>query len=116
MALTDRQKLGLRGERKAVRYLKRNGYKILERNFKCRFGEADIIAKKGDTVAFIEVKTRDSDIFGAPREAVTPEKQKRYISIANYYFANCILQFTLVRFDVIEIYKKQITHIENAFY
>lgn len=115
MALTKKQRLGRYGERRAVKYLKRGGYKILERNYSCPFGEADIIARKGDTVAFVEVKTRENDSFGAPREAVNFAKQKRYISIAEYYFLRCSLTNTVVRFDVIEILDKKLTHIENAF-
>ena len=115
MALTERQKLGRYGERRAAKFLKKNGYKIIEKNFKCKFGEADIIAEKGDTIAFVEVKTRDSDLFGAPREAVTREKQRRYKLIAEYYFASCAIENITVRFDVIEIYEKELTHIENAF-
>lgn len=108
------KKLGRDGEKKAVRYLKKNKYKILETNYRTRFGEVDIIAKKGETVAFIEVKTRLTDIFGAPSEAVTRERQRKYISAAKYYFAGEIINCT-VRFDVIEIFRGQLNHIENAF-
>ena len=109
------QKLGKNGEKEACSYLKKNGWKILEKNYKTPFGEIDIIAKKDDTVAFIEVKTRLSDIFGLPSEAVTNVRKQRYIRGANYYFTGKIINCT-VRFDIIEVFQNQINHIENAFY
>ena len=108
------KKLGRAGEKQAVKYLKKKGYKILEKNYKNPFGEVDIIAKKDDTVAFIEVKTRLSDIFGAPSEAVDAARRKRYINAAKYYFIRGC-PYT-VRFDVIEVYRGEINHIINAFY
>lgn len=108
------KKLGKDGEKQAVKYLKKNRYKILEKNYKTRFGEVDIIAKKGDVVAFIEVKTRLSDIFGTPAQAVTAERRRKYFLAAKYYFAGEITDCT-VRFDIIEIFRGQLNHIENAF-
>ncbi len=114
MALDERQVLGRKGEKTAAKYLKRNGWKILERNYVSPVGEVDIIARKDETIAFVEVKTRLSDIFGTPSERVTADKIRRYRMGANFYFAerevNCI-----VRFDIIEVYKKTVNHIENAF-
>ena len=109
------KRLGARGEGKARRYLKKSGYKILESNYKNPFGEVDIIAQKEDVIAFIEVKTRLSDKFGQPSEAVTESRKKKYISAANYYFAGREIDVT-VRFDIIEILCNNINHIENAFY
>ena len=108
-------KLGKRGERQAQKYLKRQGWKILEKNWKNPFGEVDIIAKRDEVIAFIEVKTRLSDEFGAPNEAVQKSRKLKYIRGANYYFLNKNIDCT-VRFDIIEIYKGQLNHIENAFY
>lgn len=108
-------KLGKKGEKQARRYLKREGWKILERNYKNPFGEVDIIAKKDDVYAFVEVKTRLSDIFGMPSEAVGSERKRKYILGANYYFANKMIKHT-VRFDVIEIFQGRLNHIENAFW
>ena len=108
------KKLGKQGEKKAREYLKSNGWKILESNYTTPFGEIDIIAKKDDTVAFIEVKTRLSDVFGIPSEAVTNQRKLRYIRGANYYFSNKIIDCT-VRFDIIEVFKNELNHIENAF-
>lgn len=114
MAITPLRLLGDRGERRARRYLKRSGYKILERNFKNPFGEVDIIAKKGDVVAFIEVKTRSSDLFGMPSEAVLRDKKRRYVRAAEFYFANRQID-VVVRFDVIEVYRGKVNHILSAF-
>ncbi len=108
------KKLGEKGERRAVRYLKRKGYKILERNYRSPFGEVDVIAKRGEYIAFCEVKTRLSDDFGSPREAVDEARRRRYRLAAELYarkdYYDCV-----VRFDVIEVCKDGLNHIENAF-
>lgn len=111
----EKRRLGFFGESKAARYLKRHGYKISERNFRCPFGEVDIIAQKGDVTAFIEVKTRTSDNYGEPNEAVDNKRKQRYKNCVRFYFANREIDCT-VRFDVIEVTKAGINHIENAFY
>ena len=108
-------RLGKKGERRARRYLFFKGWKILEKNYKNPFGEVDIIAKKKDIIAFIEVKTRLSDIFGLPNEAVNEARKRRYIMAAKYYFTGREPGVT-VRFDIIEIFRGQLNHIENAFY
>ncbi len=114
MAADHTKITGRKGENTAAKYLKRNGWRILQRNYVSPFGEVDIIAQKGDTIAFVEVKTTLTDIFGTPSEKVTSDKIRRYRMGANYYFTereiNCV-----VRFDIIEVYKKTINHIENAF-
>ena len=109
------RRLGFWGENRAVKFLKRSGYKILERNFRCPFGEVDIIAENAEAVAFIEVKTRTSDCFGAPNQAVNAQRQARYKNCARFYFAHRQIDFT-VRFDIIEVTKEGLNHIENAFY
>lgn len=111
----DNAWLGRKGERKARRYLKRRGWKIAEKNYRNPFGEVDIIAKKGDVLAFIEVKTRLSDRFGAPAEAVGAERKRRYVQAAKYYFAGREPDCT-VRFDIVEVFADGLNHIENAFY
>ena len=117
MAVNDREnkELGKWGEEQALKYLKRSGYKILKRNYKNPFGEVDIIAEKDDTVAFIEVKTRLSENYGAPSEAVNNRRRNKYIQAAKYYFYGKQIEKT-VRFDIIEILRGEINHIENAFY
>ena len=118
MALTERGKhnreLGKAGENKAARYLFFRGWKILAKNFKTPFGEIDIIAKRKVVIAFIEVKTRLSDVFGLPSEAVDERRKRRYIAGANYYLLNKNVDLT-VRFDIIEVFRGQLNHIENAF-
>ena len=113
----DRQNklLGKRGENIAVSYLKDSGYKILERGYKNPFGEVDIIASKDDTVAFIEVKTRLNENYGAPSEAVDRRRRDKYLKAAKYYFYGKQIEVT-VRFDIIEILRDELNHIENAFY
>ncbi len=108
------KKLGIKGEKKARRYLKLRFWKILEKNFKCPFGEVDIIAKRGRVVAFVEVKTRLSDKFGMPSEAVNAEKRRRYVMCAKYYFSGKTIDCT-VRFDIIEVFKGKINYFANAF-
>ncbi|MBO5328418.1 MAG: YraN family protein [Clostridia bacterium] len=115
MAITEKRKLGDKGEALAVKYLKESGYKIIAKNFKCPFGEVDIIAKKEENVAFIEVKTRTSYAFGSPAEAVNEERIKRYKNCARFYFAGGVHNYN-IRFDIIEIYNEKLDHIENAFY
>lgn len=111
----ENRKLGFWGEGKAAAYLKRQGYKILERNFKCPYGEVDIIAQREDVLAFIEVKTRKNDNFGEPNEAVDERRKARYRNCVRFYFSGREIDLT-VRFDVIEVKKEGLNHIENAFY
>lgn len=108
------KRLGAKGEARARGYLKENGYKILEKNYKNPFGEIDIIAEKDGVIAFIEVKTRLSDKFGAPSEAVGKTRQTKYIMGAKSYFNGREMD-CVVRFDLIEVYKDRINHLENAF-
>lgn len=110
----EKRALGFRGESRAVKFLKDSGYTVLHRNFSCPFGEVDIIAQKEGVLCFIEVKTRSSDYFGAPNQAVDKKRQTRYINSARYYFSNREIDCT-VRFDIIEVVDGKINHIENAF-
>lgn len=77
--------LGKIGEEKAIEFLKKNGYKIIDRNFRTKIGEIDIICKKKREIVFIEVKTRSSDDFGLPEEAVNEKKLKRMEKVAYLY-------------------------------
>ncbi len=108
--------LGRVGERLAEKYLKSIGYEILEKNFTTTFGEIDIIAKHQDYIVFVEVKTRENTLYGNPGEAVNYKKREKYKNLANAYLVkegkieeNC-------RFDVVEVVKRKINHIINAFY
>lgn len=95
--------LGRRGEEAAARFLERRGMDILERNWKCIAGEADIIARDEDALHFVEVKTRSSIAQGFPSEAVGPEKRERYERIAAAYLATCEFTGIAVMFDIISI-------------
>jgi len=77
--------IAIRGEDLASDYLAKKGYKILERNFRKRYGEIDIVALDRNTLVFIEVKTRSSNQFGSPLESITPWKLKSVIKTAQYY-------------------------------
>lgn len=108
--------LGRSGERQAEKFLKQNKYKIIEKNYTTKFGEADLIARYKDLIVFIEVKTRTSQAYGMPSDAVDYTKRSRYIKIAEYYLMTHEEYSELcVRFDVIEILNDQINHIQNAF-
>lgn len=108
--------LGRVGEKKAVEYLKEQGYKILDKNYKTRVGEIDIVAKIEDEIVFVEVKTRSSDRFGSPSLAVNYEKQRKYFSVAtSYLIKNFGTEDKNCRFDVVEIEDGKINHIINAF-
>ena len=107
--------LGRAGELKATEFLKKNGYKILETNYTTPLGEIDIIATDKEYVVFIEVKTRTSDVYGAPSEAVNFRKQQKYYKTALYYLQRNKKTESPCRFDVIEIEDGKINHILNAF-
>lgn len=107
--------LGRKGEDLTAKYLKKRGYKLLERNFRTPFGEADIVALSPDGyTCFVEVKTRETDGFGAPSEAVTESKRQRYRKMAGYWCLG-LGRETAVRFDVASVYKGEIEYFENAF-
>lgn len=107
--------MGRAGERKATEFLKKNGFKILTKNYKTPFGEIDIIALDKESIVFIEVKTRTSEVYGAPCEAVDKKKQERYYKSATYYLQKEKKTDNSCRFDVVEIKNGQINHIFNAF-
>ena len=117
----DKKLLGRYGEEQAAGFLKKKKYKILGLNYSCRFGEVDIIAQKGEYIAFVEVKLRKNADFAQAREFVTVNKQQRVSTAAQLWLANNPTD-KQPRFDVIEVYAPdgmegplQINHIENAF-
>ncbi|MGA7563638.1 MAG: YraN family protein [Desulfobaccales bacterium] len=117
---TTRRQLGDAGEDLAASALKRQGYKILERNYLTPLGEIDLIARQGKVLVVIEVKTRRGERFGAPQEAVSAAKQNRLRRLADYYLKQKRLGAdVLVRFDVVGITVNdqgpQIEIIQNAF-
>ncbi len=107
--------LGGAGEKLAVKFVKKKGFKILKKNYKTPLGEIDIIAQDKDVIVFIEVKTRTSEEFGLPCQAVDKRKQEKYYKIATYYLQREKKMDVECRFDVIEIENGEINHIFNAF-
>jgi putative endonuclease len=109
---------GDRGERAAARYLRRQGMRIVTRGYHTLWGEIDLVARDGDVLVFIEVKTRR---FGAPAEAVTSEKQRRLTMAALHFLRRHDLLVERCRFDVVAIVwaedrsPPQIEHIRDAF-
>lgn len=100
----------------AVDYLKENNYTILERNFRCRIGEIDIIARDGRYLVFIEVKYRQNNQYGYPCEAVNKNKQNTIYKVASVYLKKNKMSFeTPIRFDVISILGDKIKLIKNAY-
>jgi putative endonuclease len=96
-------KLGAKGEDIVVHYLKSRGYRILERNYRVRLGEIDVIAEQGDELVFIEVKTRSDNLFGSPFESVTMQKQKQLSKVALEYISKHGCHNRSARFDVVGI-------------
>ena len=98
-----RQRLGSNGETLAAAELERRGCRIVERNYRIRSGEIDIVADDAGTIVFVEVKTKTSGDYGDPVEEVTPQKQRQIISMGEYYAAYCLPPNTPCRFDVVTV-------------
>ncbi len=119
MSEDQRHKLGCWGEALAASYLEKQGLRVVERGFRCRFGEIDIIAQISEVLVFCEVKTRRRETFGAPQEAVSWSKQKRLVKTAGWYLNQHSWDGEL-RFDVIAILapaggEPKIEWIQDAF-
>jgi putative endonuclease len=115
-----RQQLGLDGEALAERELRRAGLRILERRYRTRHGEIDIVAEDGDILVFVEVKTRTRTVHGAPSAAVTPRKRGRIARVAAAFLQSAGLAERPCRFDVVEVLPAPsggttIRHIADAF-
>lgn len=118
--MTDRRaEIGRDGERRACEFLRRRGYRIIETNVRSRLGEIDVVCRDETTVVFAEVKTRTSDRFGTPAEAVTPRKQAKLRALARAYLADRGLDDAEARFDVLAVRLDAdppvVEHIEGAF-
>lgn len=112
----NNKNIGDLGEKVASDFLKKQGYKIIERNYECKQGEIDIIAIDKKELVFIEVKTRNSKKYGEAIEAITPEKLKHLISSIKYYLYERNLQDEFIRIDAIEVYLEKniiINHIKK---
>ncbi|MFA5524456.1 MAG: YraN family protein [Tissierellales bacterium] len=119
MTMNNTRTIGNIGERIALNFLLKNGYKILERNFRVKFGEIDIIALIDHTIVFIEVKSRSNNKYGFPYESVNYKKQQKIIRVAQNYIKIKNIKECQYRFDIIEVYlnsSEKINHIVNAFW
>ena len=114
-----RQQFGKKSEDLAVWYLKKNGYKILEQNYRTRLGEIDIIAKDKKTLVFVEVKSRRSVRYGSPKWSVTHQKQRKISMVALQYLKKTRQTDAAARFDVVAVISNrdepQIEVVKNAF-
>jgi len=115
-----RKEVGAIGEKLAVDFLKKRGYKILQRNYRCREGEIDIIAQKDEFLVFVEVRTKKNTAFGTPEESVTLSKREKLISLANAYIQAYNKPPQSWRIDVVAVELtpdnrvSRLEHIENA--
>jgi putative endonuclease len=111
-------KLGEKGERLAIKFLNKKGYKVIKQNYRTPIGEIDIIAKDGETLVFIEVKTRESIAYGLPFEAVNNIKKRKITKVAMLYLKR-FKEMPPCRFDVVSIYykndKPEFELIKDAF-
>ena len=113
--------VGTRGEQLAVKILRKSGYKILQRNYRCKLGEIDIVCYDRGTIAFVEVKTRHSDAYGPPERSVTEAKKRQIAKVALHYVAEKKIEGIDFRFDVVSIFHTPlekhpiITLFKNAF-
>ncbi|MEK7872695.1 MAG: YraN family protein [Chloroflexota bacterium] len=115
-----KQRTGAWGERFARTYLAQRGYRILEANYRCAYGEIDLVADKGDCLVFVEVRTRRSRAFGTPEESVTPRKIEHLKSSAEHYLQTHTGLPLSWRIDLVALELgpggrvERINHIENA--
>ena len=107
--------LGLKGEKIAEQTLKKQGYKIVYTNYVTPFGEADLVCEKDGVIVFVEVKTRTSNKYGTPAQAVDNKKQKKYRDIATYYLKSNDVEDVPVSFMVVEILGDNVNIISDAF-
>lgn len=115
--MENKRAIGNTYEDKAAKHLESNGFSIIERNFRCKIGEIDIIAKKDQYIVFVEVKYRKNQVKGEPWEAVNYKKQQRIKNVARYFLMLHHYQEDMpCRFDVVTILGEQLYLYENAYY
>lgn len=108
------ERRGKEGEKKAASYLRKRGFRILERNYHCRSGEIDLVALEGDFLVFVEVKQRKEGSLVSPEEAVTPEKKRKIVFCSKCWIMEHNYRGN-VRYDVVAIRGKRLRHYEGAF-
>lgn len=116
MTAIDRRQVGADGETAVAAWYEAHGYEVLARNWRCRDGELDLVVASGRAFVFCEVKTRSSDRFGTPAEAVTRPKQARLRRLAARWLADAAPRRPReIRFDVASVFRGDVTVIEGAF-
>jgi putative endonuclease len=118
--VTDpRHALGLEGEEAAARHLEAMGLRVVERRWRCRAGEIDLVAEDGDVLVFVEVKARGGEGYGSPAEAVTRDKRRRLATLASWFLLEKHASERPCRFDVVEVWPHpsgaEIRHHPDAF-
>lgn len=113
---TERQAVGAYGERMAEQHLTAAGLVVLARNWRCRDGEVDLILRDGDDVVFCEVKTRRTDLFGTPAEAIDAAKVRRLRQLAGQWLSETSIRPREVRFDVVQVWpqRRGATRVEHT--
>ena len=110
-----RRRLGCAGEAAAAGWYEARGYHVVARNWRCRAGELDLVVRRGRTIVFVEVKTRSSDRFGLPAEAVTRTKQQRIRMLAARFLDELDVGAGVIRFDVVTVLAGRLEVMEAAF-
>ncbi|HOW70866.1 MAG TPA: YraN family protein [Phycisphaerae bacterium] len=118
--MDDRAELGRAGERRAARFLRQLGYRLVARNYRCPLGEIDLVVLDRHIIVFVEVKTRTSDEYAAPEDAVTLEKQRRLSRSARFFIRQTRSGGRPCRFDVVAITlgdagRMSVKHFKSAF-
>ncbi|MEO6318936.1 MAG: YraN family protein [Acidimicrobiales bacterium] len=114
--MADRRRaFGAAGEERAAAWYREHGYEILDRNWRCKEGELDLVVRSRRELVFVEVKTRRTDRFGIPAEAITPAKQRRLRVLAGQYLAATEARAGSLRFDVVSILAGELEVMEAAF-
>ena len=107
--------VGATGEDRAADHLVRNGFRIVERNYRCKLGELDIVARDGSTLVFVEVRSRRDAEFGSALDAINVHKRRKVTKVAMFYLARRQPKFREARFDVVAITGPELVHIKDAW-
>lgn len=111
----ERHRYGVAGEEQAIRYLQSRGWTVVAHRFRAGRAEIDLIARRGQVVAFIEVKSRRGSGFGSPLEAVTGPKRRELVKAARAWVGRCGQASDIYRFDCIALWNNELEHLEDAF-